>query len=494
MSKMPTLSKKSLFLLLGLSLLQLSLFLWHLDRESLWLDEALSYVISGGSWKYLFAFFRSIPIQHPVYYVLLHPWLHIHQSVFSLRAFSVVWAWASLWIFFRLGLNLVGERVTRIASVLFALSPFLLYFAQEGRMYSLLTFLALLNTHYLLGLGSEGGTTAKWKYFLSSLVGVFTHLYFCFFLGAQFLYFAYQDRLGKTFARIFKIQAIVFFFYLPLALYCLTIQEDQPWKGKEYLLTGVPYAFLRFCIGYSQILANAHWKENIGLLLKQNISVLLLSFSAFFPTFLAGIIFLRRSGKSGGLIGSLLFGPMLIAVILSTVKMLFGERYLIFCYPFFALTLAGGLTQLWFGNPSTEDRHFFFGARSGKFAAAILAILLAASQFWSLERYYFDPSFGKEQWHEVIQNIRRSGVPGDVILLNSDISRTILQEGQLPFPILRAEAFQAEDLKQARRAWVVISHGRNETQFLHLLRSDWHFTRDEFFPKQSGIRLLLLER
>src|SRR3989475_5862860 len=49
-----------------ISAAQLALLLAHLGRDSLWLDEVTSADVAGAPWGRVWAFFRSLPEQHPL--------------------------------------------------------------------------------------------------------------------------------------------------------------------------------------------------------------------------------------------------------------------------------------------------------------------------------------------------------------------------------------------------------------------------------------------
>src|SRR5207247_68140 len=79
-----------------ISAAQLALLLAHLGRDSLWLDEVTSADVAGAPWGRVWAFFRSLPEQHPLYYLLLWGWTILGTSEATLRSLSDVLAIASV--------------------------------------------------------------------------------------------------------------------------------------------------------------------------------------------------------------------------------------------------------------------------------------------------------------------------------------------------------------------------------------------------------------
>lgn len=118
-----------------------SLYAYKIEAEGLWLDELTSLEdIEDGD---------GLPPQNlfrPLYYVLLKGWAHFGHSDAWLRGLSVVFAVVSIFLLYRLGKRLLGEGQALMAATLMALSPLFLNHAQEVRMYTLSTCMALAGT------------------------------------------------------------------------------------------------------------------------------------------------------------------------------------------------------------------------------------------------------------------------------------------------------------------------------------------------------------
>src|SRR5437764_1792571 len=111
-----------------------------------WMDEGLSVGISSHS-------LTSIPtvLRHdgspPLYYLMLHVWMSVFGSSETAThgmslLFGVLTVPVGAWVAW----SLFGRRAALIASVLFALNPFLTAYSQETRMYTLMALLGLLAT------------------------------------------------------------------------------------------------------------------------------------------------------------------------------------------------------------------------------------------------------------------------------------------------------------------------------------------------------------
>src|SRR5262245_33796974 len=93
----------------------------------------------------------------PLYYLLLWIWTRIGgTSDAALRSFSVFWALACFPLIYSLARQIGGRPSMLPASLLFTVSPLSIYFSLEGRMYSMLWFLALSFAWLTLKLNQRG--------------------------------------------------------------------------------------------------------------------------------------------------------------------------------------------------------------------------------------------------------------------------------------------------------------------------------------------------
>jgi hypothetical protein len=111
-----------------------------------WIDEGLSVGISGHSLLDIPSVLREDG-SPPLYYLLLSVWMGIfghgeadtHAMSVAFALFTVPAAWFAARAMF-------GDRAAWTAALLAAINPFLTYYAQETRMYSLVAFLSTVVT------------------------------------------------------------------------------------------------------------------------------------------------------------------------------------------------------------------------------------------------------------------------------------------------------------------------------------------------------------
>jgi uncharacterized membrane protein len=122
----------------------------------------------------------------PLYYLLLWAWTRAAgTSDAALRLFSVLWALACFPFVWLLAQEIGGRSAILPALVLFSVSPLSIYYSTEGRMYSMLWFLALSFTWMSLKLNQRGPhPTLLVLWILIGAAGLLTHYFYVFTLLA----------------------------------------------------------------------------------------------------------------------------------------------------------------------------------------------------------------------------------------------------------------------------------------------------------------------
>jgi uncharacterized membrane protein len=119
--------------------------LWRLTASCLWFDEVFSVHAARHEWSRLLGFVAADIIHPPLFYALLKVWISLGgESLFWLRLFPVLISVAVLVPFILLCRELrLGSTEIKLALLLMAVNGYLIKYAQEVRMYSLLLFLTV---------------------------------------------------------------------------------------------------------------------------------------------------------------------------------------------------------------------------------------------------------------------------------------------------------------------------------------------------------------
>lgn len=139
--------RKSLSTLLTVAIIVLfvAVRLWRLSVSCLWFDEIFSVHAARHGWAELLRFVAADIIHPPLFYLLLKIWISVGgESLLWLRLLPALFSIAAIIPFLLLcrELELKGNE-RNLALLLLAVNGYLIKYAQELRMYSLLMFLSL---------------------------------------------------------------------------------------------------------------------------------------------------------------------------------------------------------------------------------------------------------------------------------------------------------------------------------------------------------------
>ncbi|HSU95113.1 MAG TPA: glycosyltransferase family 39 protein [Gemmatimonadaceae bacterium] len=369
--------------MLGFVGVAIAIRLHGLAAANLWLDEANSWQVARRSWSTLIGELRGSPVG-PLYFVLLKPWISAFgDSVFALRAFSVLASIALIPAVYALGAKLLSRRAGLIAALLTALSPLELYFAQEARMYMLTSLVALLAfwsyvewRERALALPDMTGSP-RWALLWYTIAGItllFTHpvagtLLVAVNLDALVLWWQSRARTNRwtVISWVAAQLAILGIVVVYLAFVSIgTAASSQAWRsalGFERSLraallfpfaavAGQHYYASDFWFAYNDLLQRTGSMGRFTtLLIVQPLTLLVFV--------VAGDATIRARSKARqtpvatpsvqGARRLLLFAlvvPLAFAVLISISRALETERYFLFVVPFLFLLLADGLAAL----------------------------------------------------------------------------------------------------------------------------------------------------
>lgn len=146
-------------------------------RSSIWFDESYSAYLVRGDFGQIWSE-TAQDVHPPLFYFLLKIWSGIFGTTdFAMRFMSVFFGAVSIILAFHLLRRWFGLKVATIATALLSLSPFLIRYGQEMRMYTLI-FAIVIGATYALDLALE--TQKKRYYILYAILlalGMWTHYF-----------------------------------------------------------------------------------------------------------------------------------------------------------------------------------------------------------------------------------------------------------------------------------------------------------------------------
>lgn len=213
----------SFFLIL---LLGLGLRIYKLGERSLWFDEATFVNFKPESLlkslQYLWACIlsgRASIDSAIVYNVFALFWSEIAKNEFMLRIPSVIFGIFSIFVVYRLGKSLFSREAGLISAFMLAISPFHIYYSQEFRMFSLISFLTLLSVYFLRKFMETGKTSNISGYIISHLLNIYVNILTSVYLFAEIIFFLmYRRKYSALLKKWLIAHAIISFFLIPAAL------------------------------------------------------------------------------------------------------------------------------------------------------------------------------------------------------------------------------------------------------------------------------------
>ncbi|GAB4241778.1 MAG: hypothetical protein Kow00121_67850 [Elainellaceae cyanobacterium] len=188
----------------------------------------------------------------PLYFIFTRFWVAIFgNSVAVARGFSVFSSLLSMLLIYWLGKELFqSQTVGLFAVALFAVSPFHILYAQEARPYSLWTT-AILGTNLALLRAMRLQTIGSWLiYALTSIFGLYTHLFALLVSFSQGVYVVIAEKLRLTKNLICYVvsMAVVCAVFLPWAMILfpnLSAMNGGGWQAEELSPAVLVYRWVR---------------------------------------------------------------------------------------------------------------------------------------------------------------------------------------------------------------------------------------------------------
>jgi len=517
---------------LGLILLLAFALRWsHLGARNLWFDEAWSWYVSRQPVSVILEEGRS-NIHPPFLHIVLKVWTALFgESRVALRMPSLLANVGTIGLTYVLGRWMLSRRVALLAAFFLALSPHQVFYAQEARMYALVTVLTvgavLAHVRLLREMGMLAGAVARassgrrllgWAfiYMLSGALALYTHVFGALVLTALAVHFlglvAWRSHRGdlpappRLLLRRWALwQLGLGLLYAPWVttfIYQVFSRPRQGWRPPLEALTFVGECFLflgKMSVGafvYPQGVYYAlknlfeyRWTGEMLLRAWENLSLYPLAIGT-------GAFLLWRGGRAVGgvnLLSVLFFLPViLIGGLLLVIRqyMDFG-RYLTMITPYYFLLLAAGVMTIrgW-----------------GKRGVAIG--LVSLPMVLGLKAHYRASSFDSD-YRPVAAVLLREWQRGDGILvdpayldrcLRYELRETPLSQALPPADSPGVPLHDRLRGIRSARVWVVLDYRSPDFRRFAASERDgawgeWGVEWDRRFPEfDSRVRLLRLRR
>ena len=428
--------------LLALILIATALRFYRLAALDIWGDEAFSIFLSQQPLPFVVA--GGADTHPPLYPFLLWAWMPLVGShAFATRALAALVGIAAVPLMFVLGKRLADTRVAFIAALLTTVSPLLIYYSQETRMYEQVAVFSLASAYLTICFSGKPNKTWVAGYLLVSLLAMYTHYSAFFVWVAENIFVALRFRKNfdalKRWA-IFQIALIVV--YVPwIILQTAFLRGKASARFDEWSWRGIEMIFGKTLLAFSAGLTLNHP-------LPQMIAVLFM-FCAIFGTLNA----VRQNNSAQWFAPIYFSGPVIIAFVVNPIMPFFFERYVLIALPGFYLTVALGIA--------------FIARRIPITAIVIVSVMIFANGF-ALWNFYFNDAYAKGMYGRMMTYVSEHAQAGDALVLNNPLQKPLylyyaprnipafyLPDGTpLEDPSTRAEL--ANIANQHSRIWLVM--------------------------------------
>ncbi len=470
--------------LLVLILLGFGLRLTRLGEQSLWYDEGVTWLLSQMRSLVELVRWTAADIQPPLYYLLI--WatdLLFGQSEWALRFPAAIFNTLTIPLIYVLARRLFPAqhgRLPWLAAAIFTLSPLMVYYSQEARMYSLLVFEASLSSYLLLKILAPNQLTNQptnyspfaihnspftirhslffpLLYALISTAALYTHYFAAFLLLAHLLYALlilwqrrWPGRLSLQLALTFGLTGLLFLPWLPTLLSRL---GDDPsyWPGALKLNEAIRKIFITFTAGETVFEQTGLWLALGYLIILALAGLWIIATRLHTPSTAPSPSNQPTNHPTNHptnpapthhskftihyspfpIPHSLLFLllwlllPPLLILLLSYQSPKFNPRYAILSWPAFALLLAAALDSLLppahssLSAPHSPLHASRFTLYALRFTATLALLFLLASSIFSLFNWFTDPRFSKDDFQALAQFVRERQSGDETVLLSS---------------------------------------------------------------------------
>ncbi len=345
--------------LLVILLLAIGVRIYRLDYNNFWRDEAFSVNLAQEDFSEILSV-TSNDTQSPLHLLIMHyVGMPFTYNEIAMRMVSVIFGLLTLFAIYKIARLFFSKEFSLAVLAFGALNPILVYYSQEARPYSLMTFAFAASLYFFLKLYSNSSRNFV-DYFgfaIFNLIGLYSQNLYIVPFGIFNLLVLWKiiqrNRLSKisttssTLSQLLKLKSfqlysifniLVSAFYFPWLL--VVFKQLQNFNSEGFWLvfkpiSNIPDLILHFSIGheYNSIL---NWQNGF-------IIIILIFFNYLF--FFFGVIKFLKLKKSRIMFYIFLVNIGLVALI-SIKSSFFYIRYLSFLAVIWVFVQAIGLSTI----------------------------------------------------------------------------------------------------------------------------------------------------
>lgn len=304
--------------ILFFTLISISISIPLIYLNSIRLDEAQSiWQVSHSIPEILDIVGRDVHV--PLYHIILHFWQGIFDnSIISARYLSLLISIISIPFVYILASKIYTKRIALMTTIVFILSPFINWYANEARMYSLLLLLAVLNSIFFIDILTKDSKKSWIGFIITAILGIYTHYFYWLFLISNGLFYlvSYKQFNKNLFPKFIISAVIILLSIAPWIYYVISLGSAANTKPVLQSPTSIDFfnIFSQYIFGFQTDLINS-------IILSSWPIIVIIIFTSLqrkfkYPVFSTFVIFQ-------------ILIPIGLAFILSYLRPIFLSRYLI---------------------------------------------------------------------------------------------------------------------------------------------------------------------
>lgn len=320
----------------------------------LWYDEGHSILVAIKNFPFgINEFLFTKDFQHtPFYFYFLHFWIKFFgNSEILLRMSSVIFGIASIPMTYVVGKKLYDRNVGIISAILVCVSPLMIYYSIEIRMYMMVTFLALVSMNYLLDYEEKGDKKSLIKLLTANtLIPYLLIGGIVFYIGQFISYLIYlfvtQKENTKKIGEYLTYQVYQLILLIPYSIIAIYYAIQ---RSKFIMFHIPPFEFMHF-VGNLQ----NYFGARVGALFWVNYMPIYINFVYFITVIVPIIYFINALIKAFKEKNSKLLMVFLTVIISYSIILISAfmkviiivPRYTIFIVPLVMILAGVGFSKL----------------------------------------------------------------------------------------------------------------------------------------------------
>lgn len=257
-----------LFFILIAGLIYAILSLGSINRSGIWFDEAFSSYLTNFNLAEITKY-TALDVHPPFYYWILKIWTELFgSSELVLRSLSIVFGLASIVVAYLLIKKMFNNRVALLAIFFMAISPMLIRYGIEARMYTLVALISLSATYVLIDATRTNNRKKWYQYGGLVALGMWTHYFTAVIWLSHWVWrywtlkvdknipkVTYKEYFSNNWIKAFGLAVLLYLPWLPfMAVQLGAIQITNFWIGPVSVNSFTNYLTNTFYyLEYSQV-------------------------------------------------------------------------------------------------------------------------------------------------------------------------------------------------------------------------------------------------